>query len=516
MHVAAIGGSLLLGVMAGEQEAVTAFVDVTLIPMDRPGAVAHQTVVVRGERIESVGAAASLAIPPDARRIAGAGRFLMPGLIDDHVHLIDERDLLLYVANGVTTVRNLKGSPFHLEVREAVRSGELLGPRFLTSGPFLNEPYFKTPDEFEAAAHAQADAGYDCLKIHGRVGLEAFERLCDVGEEVGLPIVGHVPRNLRLADVLEVGGLVEISHAEEILYTHFDPLGRSFDLREIPAAVALVKQSGARVTPTLVAYGGIAPQIEDLERVLARPEVSYLTPLARRMFARDLNEYVGRFDADDVALLRRSREFQGRLVKALHESGVPILLGTDAMIPVVVPGFSVLDELANLVGAGLSTWDALAAATVRPGEFLGGSPLLGRVVPGAAADLLLLEADPLSNVRNVARRAGVMANGRWLEQSELDSMLERHVASFAVEEELVKGLRLDSAAGLLAAVRALPKNEDGTGVLSESFLSSVGIAYTWAHVPPLAVEVFAANLELHPGSPRAQRRLVEAKALASR
>ncbi|MSR46252.1 MAG: hypothetical protein EXS13_04185 [Planctomycetes bacterium] len=131
-----------------------AIVDVTLIPMDRPDALPHQTVVTRDGTIVAIGPAkgdGAVVVPGDAQRIDGAGRWLLPGLIDNHIHCLDERDLELLLAHGVTTVRNLKGAPWHLELREQIRRGERIGPTCLTAGPFLNEPDFKTPDEFEAA-----------------------------------------------------------------------------------------------------------------------------------------------------------------------------------------------------------------------------------------------------------------------------------------------------------------------------------------------------------------------------
>lgn len=490
-----------------------AFVDVTLIPMDRPGAFPHQTVVVQGDRIVAVGPAEDVVVPAEATRVQGAGRWLLPGLIDDHIHLFDARDLLIHLAHGVTTVRNLKGAPFHLELRERVARGEVIGPRYLTSGPFVNEPQITTQDEVEEAVRAQADAGYDCVKIHGRLSMETFARLVDVAAEVGLPVVGHVPRNLRLADVLAVGGLVEIAHAEELLYTHFDPLGKPLDPREVPVVVALMKDAGVRLTATLVAYGGIPDQVEDLDRVLARPEMELLPPLMRRTFQRDINKYSRDFTKDDVEPLRRSRAFQARLVKALHEGGVPILLGTDAMNPAVVPGAAVQTELTNLTAAGLSPWDALAAATVRTGDFLALTPPIGRVAPGASADLLLLEADPLADIANVSKRAGVMARGRWFPREELDRRVADQIAAWQREKPLASLVKLDDTAPLLAAVRALPKDE--AAALDENFLNSLGLLYQSAGASARAIEAFAANVQLHPDSAHAKARLAEARAIAA-
>jgi len=506
---------------APADEPCVAFVDVTLLPMAQPGVVVHCTVVTRGDRVVAIGPASgdgAVALPADATRIDGAGRWLLPGLIDNHVHLFDPRDLPLYLAHGVTTVRNMKGTPFHLELRDELARGERVGPRLFTAGPFVNEPDVRTPEQVEAAVLTQAEQGYDCIKVHGALQEESYSRLVEIAEEQGLPIVGHVPRNLLFSTVVEIGGFREIAHAEELLYTHFDPLRKSGDVREIAACVALVKRSGARVTPTLVAYENIAPQVDDLAAVLAQPEVALLPPLARHLFSPAFNDYVKRFDAADAIGLRANRTFQARLVKALHEAGVPITLGSDAMIPVVVPGVTVARELENLVALGLPPWEALAAATLRNGELLGETPRaserLGVVAEGGAADLLLLDRDPLADVAAVRSIVGVMSHGRWRTRADLDALLAARARSLEPEVALVASVKIDTTAPLLEAVRALPRRDDGTPALDEAFLTSVGQVYLSARLPKLAVEVLAANAALFPKSEAAKRRLAEAQARA--
>lgn len=239
-----------------------AFVDVTLVPMDGPEALPHRTVVTEGDRIVAIGPASgpdAPAVPEGALRIDGRGRWLLPGLIDNHIHLFDERDLPLYLAHGVTTVRNLKGNPWHLELRDELRRGERLGPRMVTAGPFVNEPHVATPEQAEATVRGQVELGYDCIKIHGPLSEATYERLIEVADELVVPVVGHVPRNLLLSTVLGIGGMAEISHAEELIDTHFDLLGRHGDLREIRPCVELVRAAGTRVTPTLACRSCLAP-----------------------------------------------------------------------------------------------------------------------------------------------------------------------------------------------------------------------------------------------------------------
>jgi hypothetical protein len=383
-----------------------AFVGVHVLPMDTERVLRDHTVVVAGGRITAVAPAAEVEVPAGATRIAGEGRYLIPGLVDAHVHCFDEGDLMVYLANGVTTVRNLMGTAWHLELRARITRGEIAGPRFLTSGPFVNEPEYSTPDDVQRAVAEHVDAGFDCLKIHGRLSPAAYDALLEEAALAELPVIGHAPRNLPIERVLERGGQREISHAEEYLYTHFDGLPQPVTDEAVLAIARATAESGITVTPNLVAFRSIVSQIAGLERELARPEVAYVAPPVGRGWLPDLNRYRRDFAPEDAAPMAERYTLLVRFTRALAEAGVPLLAGSDAMNPCAVPGFSLHDELELLVAAGLTPYRALRAATATAGEFLGDGS--GVVAEGAPADLVLLASNPLDSIRATRAIEGVL------------------------------------------------------------------------------------------------------------
>lgn len=220
--------SLLVGFLATQDQTSLpyatgdfAFVDFQVVPMDTERVLAAHTVLVSDGVIRAVGPKGEIEIPEGATRIEGGGElFLMPGLVDTHVHFESDEMFDLFLINGVTTVINLKGSPEILERRRQVLDGERTGPTIYTSGPFLNQPGIETADEAEDAVLECKEAGYDLLKIHGTLTREAFERMAEASRGFEIALAGHAPRNRPFDAVLEVG-MVWIVHAEELIYTHF-------------------------------------------------------------------------------------------------------------------------------------------------------------------------------------------------------------------------------------------------------------------------------------------------------
>src|SRR5262245_22350519 len=211
-----------------DKDQAVAFVDVNVAPMDRELLLAGQTVVVKDGKIVEMGPSDKVKTPAGALRVDGRGKYLMPGLADLHIHLSDYNEqhnaamLRLYVANGVTTILNLAGAPHQLELRSKIRSGELFGPEFYTSGPFIsNAPNpSPTPDEVEREIIDQKRAGYDFIKIHGDFSREAYRRLFQVARREGMRVIGHAPRNLGVEPMLEERQDA-VAHAEEYLDAYF-------------------------------------------------------------------------------------------------------------------------------------------------------------------------------------------------------------------------------------------------------------------------------------------------------
>lgn len=424
-------------------QAVTAFVDVTVIPMDRERRLPGQTVVVRGDRIVALGPVARVEVPDGATRVEGKGKFLIPGLAEMHAHIPGgqasdsavERTLFLYVAGGLTTIRGMLGHPRHLELRARAASGELLSPTIYAAGPSLNGNSLPDPAAARRAATEQKEAGYDLLKIHPGVSREAFDTLVTVARAVGIPYAGHVPTEVGVARAIEaryasiehLDGYVEAMvregapvGADESAFFGLN-LGEHLDESKLPALVAATRKAGVWNVPTQVLLENLVLAGSSAE-LARRPEMRYVTPETRAQWA-EVKESMLQETGSTPESARRTIAMRRKLIKALHAAGAGLLLGSDAPQIYNVPGFSTHRELESLVAAGLTPYQALETGTRNIAKYFGTERETGTVEQGKRADLILLEADPLADIRNTTKRAGVMVRGRWLPQAEIERRL---------------------------------------------------------------------------------------------
>lgn len=525
----------VLVVATRDQPGAIAFVDVSVVPMDSERVLERQTVIVRDGSIAELGAADRIAVPRGAQRIEGRGRFLMPGLTDMHAHLHSAHEFPLYLANGVTTVYNLMGAPAHLRWREQIATGKVVGPTIYTCGPLIN--HAETAAEAEEIVEAHSKTGYDSIKIYSDVSKEAYPVLVAAARSRHLLVVGHIPRAVGLAAVL--AARQPIAHAEEYVYTFFD--WNVDDVGKIPEAVAATREADVPVILTLVLYDHILRQAEDLPAFLTRPEIQHMTPWSRETWKPGQNRYNPMNSSPkSLRFLRQSLAMQKTLAKDLHRAGVKVLVGTDSMLPGVVPGFSVLEELRILVEIGLTPFETLRAATRYPGEFLSATAEFGTIAVGKRADLLLLEANPLAAVTNVERRVGVMARGRWLAEAALQEMLAQIPGDCAREEQFVRTqiegntaeaspylrehdpyeyLALKLAADLIAEKGSagfvklcgeMRRQEQYAVMVTEGFTDALGSRLLQLDRKPDAIAVLTMNVEAYPQSANACARLAEA------
>jgi imidazolonepropionase-like amidohydrolase len=435
---------------------MVAFVNVNVIPMDSERVLASQTVIVREGRIAEIGPADQVKVPAGALRVDGAGKYLIPGLADLHVHLDGYDDetnhalLQLLAVNGVTTVLNLHGVPGHLKLREEVASRRVFGPTIYTSGPFISDAPRQMPSaaQVERAVVEQKRAGYDIIKIHGDFSREAYHKLFEVARSQGIRVIGHAPRNLGAAAMIEERQDA-VAHAEEYLYSYFffnqktPPRGSDIEtknrfMREQEARIAEIARDTAKagtwVVANLTAYKTIGLQAADINSVLGRAETKYVPPKYLRDWQPENNTYVRRFKGEEtVRAFRAQYGLLEKLVRGFRDSGVRLLAGTDTPIPSIVPGFSIHDELRYFVEAGLTPYESLRAATANAAEFLEARDS-GVIAPGNRADLLLLDANPLVDISSTIRSAGVMLHGRWVPRDEVKKILKDLLASYGKRE----------------------------------------------------------------------------------
>lgn len=423
------------------QDAI-AFRNVNVIPMDEERVLADQTVIVGDGRIMSIGAAAETSIPDDAEVVEGDGRYLLPGLAEMHAHVPGSNDpqlveevLFLYVANGVTTARGMLGEPSHLELRARLERHDVLGPRLITSGPSLNDDSVASPDEARRMVREQAQAGYDFVKLHPGLTREEFDAAVEAASTAGMELAGHVSEDVGLARALEAGqatidhldGYVQYLVPQEAaadVEAGFFGLGLAdrVDVGRIAEAAEATREAGVWNVPTLTLIEHWPAPSPSAEELAARPEMAYVSPATRQQWARAKEQVMASPGyTEDKA--NRLVEVRRRLVEALHDAGAGLLLGSDAPQVFNVPGFSIHHELALVVDSGLTPFEALRTGTANPARFLGAEDEFGVIAPGRAADLVLVDGDPLEDIDTLRRPAGVMVRGRWLDRAALDARL---------------------------------------------------------------------------------------------
>jgi imidazolonepropionase-like amidohydrolase len=416
------------------------FVEVSVVPMDRERIIEKQTVIVHDGRISEIGPASKLQVPPDALQIDGHGKYLMPGLADMHVHLSPENEdeLVLFLANGVTTVRNMWGVLLHLEWRKRINDGDLLGPTIYTTGSILdgNPPLKKyytvieTPEEAEKEVAAQKQAGYDAIKVLSNLSPDVYEAILLAAKEHNLPVYGHVPKLVGLEKAMDSGQLSfeHMNHFLDALQPS-DSSDEHADPGKIPDLSAWTAAKGVWICPTLELFRIYAANSGEIKAIRNHLSMKYV-PAKRRDSWNELERYLLSDQWDNKTRVRVF-DVMFRMVKGLHEAGAKLIVGTDCPIPFEVPGFSLHGELQNFVDAGITPYAAIKAATRDAAEFVGALDKFGKVAVGRRADLILVKANPLDNVANAAKRVGVMVRGRWFSESELQEKLDLLAEKFA-------------------------------------------------------------------------------------
>lgn len=419
---------------------IIAITRVTVVDVVQGRLLPDQVVIVNGAQIVSVGPTAEISIPAGAVVVDGAGRYLSPGFADMHVHLYTEGDLFTYVANGVTTVRNMAGDSTHLRMRRRVREGVVVGPRIITAGPVveaapLSHPdnaLVESPSRVRRELTGQKAAGYDFVKVYNHLDRVVYDSVVAIASELGMPVSGHVPLEVGLEQALALGQR-SVEHFRGYIQALMPP-GRplpanaSFrdwsvaweriDALRVPALVARTVASGVWNVPTFSFTKHELSPAAAHAGLVSRPEVRYLS-LQGLPADRATTGYLKDFKESDFAATQRGLVGQCRLLRALDAAGAGILTGTDSWLA----GYAFADEVELFVRAGLTPARVIRAATLDAARYLGEERLWGTVAVGRRADLVLLDKDPLSDISAVRRVHAVVVNGRLLRRAELDLRL---------------------------------------------------------------------------------------------
>jgi imidazolonepropionase-like amidohydrolase len=395
--------------------------DVTVLPMDSAATLPDQNVIIRDGKVQRVGAERDVPVPSGAIVIDGRGKYLAPGLADMHVHLAQPEDppdtaesqLMLYLANGVTTVRNMAGFPKVLEVRDKVARGEALGPTIITAGPVLNGESAKTPADGEQAVREQRRLGYDLIKVLPGLSRPTYDAIANTAHEVGIPFVGHVPTDVGILHAIEMGQQT-IEHLDGYIELRLDytPLTEE----KLHTFVQRTLEAGVWNVPTMAVMEANLG-IVSLDQLRARPELAY----SRDATVQESIQIRMRDRAPKELGVTMERD-RMRLLKALNTAHARIMFGTDAPELFTVPGFTIYHEMKLMAEAGMSNYEVFRSATEQVGEYTQKS--CGVIKAGACADLILVDANPLEDLNNLRRLSGVMVHGRWLGRTELQRYLD--------------------------------------------------------------------------------------------
>jgi imidazolonepropionase-like amidohydrolase len=395
-------------------------------------------------------------LPAGATRIDGRGKFLMPGLAEMHAHVppgspTEEQlaDIMfLYVANGITTIRGMLGAPYQIQLKEQLASGVMLGPRFFPAAPSLNGTSAPTPEAGVALVRAAAATGYSLVKIHPGVSRATWDASVAEMKAQGLTFGGHIPADVGIVHAMRSGistidhvdGYLEAAVRDSAVYRMSGAtLGDAIDAVDplkFPALARMSRELNVWNVPTMYLWENFYND-RTAEELAALPEMAYVSQAQVTAWT---NQKRGRALADENQRMtppRRERYLVLRrlMLRVLAQEGAPLLMGTDSPQMFNVPGFALHREMAVAVASGLTTYQVLESGTRNVGRYVRESlrqPAdFGTISVGDAADLVLLDADPIADLENLTRRSGVMVRGRWVSAAEIAAGLERIKAKHA-------------------------------------------------------------------------------------
>ena len=438
---------------------------VTVIDTDTGKELNDRTVEISADRVIAVVRSASISVPKSARVVNGKGKYLIPGLWDMHVHTWDYEDTYpLYIANGVTGVREMFGPPNAHKFRGELSAKRSLAPHFYLASPIVDGHPKIWPDSVEVANAEEARAfvreqktnGADFIKVYSRLSREAYFAISDESARVGIPFVGHVPTLITASEASEAnqksfehlnGIFIACSEREQELqakvnstlsprlrYRAIAEATRSYSPDKCERLFGLLKRNMNWQVPTLTVLRSFA-MLNDSEfrndnrvRYFKGKYLDWLTAKA--------DSRVNDWTSEDFEHQREIYEFSRKLVGAMFRAGVPLLAGTDTGNPYCFPGFSLHDELALLVDSGLTPLAALQAATRNAALFMRATDRYGAISKGKVADLVVLDADPLQDIRNTKKISAVFLAGEEFDRAALDRMLDSGAAAAEAHRSL--------------------------------------------------------------------------------
>lgn len=402
--------------------------NVNIIPMTKDTVFWNKTVLIENGLIKSI---SNTKAQDGIKILDGKGGFLSPGLIDMHIHLWDKHALGLYLANGVTTVRNLLGMPMHLEIKDEINSDELIGPLLFTTSPqftgasdqSIEKKKIHTAEEARKLVRKYKQQGYDYIKTYNRLPKDIFDATIEQSIISEIPIVAHPSFEVDYKYHFHPN-ISTIEHTEDIVQ---QALEYELDSIKLPSIIKEYASSRQTHCPTLTVFFNITEILNEEKAVLSSEQAAYINPFIRQIYMGDYDKWMKRkaSDATVTKKINDQHRFHIEIVKKLHQAGVNIVCGTDAGVLNTAPGFSLHQELEFYKVAGMNNYEALKTATVNPSTVYEEYKKFGTVESGKYANLVLTKENPLDNLSALKNPQKVFIKGRLIDEKLMEEFKQK-------------------------------------------------------------------------------------------
>ena len=477
--------------------------------------ISDKAIVISDGMINDIVNEDSLQLYAADKIIDGGGNYVIPALADVHVHIQSRSELQNFVLYGVGLVVNMSSGPQHLEMREAVDSGELLGPRIILAGPTLDgdpptNPLFTTINSDNAGEIIDwiYGQGYDAVKVYQQLDTDTLSIAILAARERGLITTGHVSRDIGIEKALNAGQRY-IAHGEELAFESFEESSRTYDLDTVSGLADRLSQAGITLTPMVAYLKNISRQVGDIQAYLDSKEMRLVPAATRISFDQRQGWFTNREDpAAFASQITSLTDFVETLTAALHERDVPLVLGTDAGFGGAIPGYGVHEELQTLVDAGLTEIAALRTATLEVGEYLEqidpSQAPWGLIKSGYTASIVLIGSNPIEDISATQDIRGALIDGKWIAEDELMRLEDALARSqkvmlplaHAFEDAIVNG-DLNAA---IAAIESIPAEMAGEPLISADNCVFLGYRHYYGGNRPLAGRLYELCATMHSDS----------------
>jgi len=399
--------------------------NVNLLTMSDAGFLANQQLVIHDGIIQEINPV-NTDINKNGRVIDAMGAFVIPGLFDMHVHLSDQKHLMLSLALGVTSVRAMGGTPESLRWKKSLKKLEWLGSNLYLSSPILdgsqahlfNQSVISIEQGQEQVRKAKI-AGYDLIKVYGYLNSDVFDAIVDEARTIDIPVAKHAPHPVQGSNWKALEQLQSLEHVEDIFQ---GPLEYKFDYEQLNLTAQKLHDLNIPVVPTLATFDQLTRLSNDKQEFIDTLPLDYINPLHRSLTK---NYRVDRWLADNEQQSQyhiKKREFLFDIVRSLYENDVKLLIGSDAGTLFTLPGFATHDEMLLFHQAGIPNFEILKAATINAAKALKVQDRYGSIEVGKVADLVLLSRNPLNDISSLKDPYAVIKNGQWLSGETLEQL----------------------------------------------------------------------------------------------